>query len=358
MRQESRASLRGCSFVWGGMTTLDPLTPEAAAVPRVAILLATYNGARCLQAQLDSYATQTHPPVAIVISDDGSQDETRQIVEAFAAAHPELGVRLIAGPQRGAAQNFLHLLRQAPGDVDIVALSDQDDVWLPGKLSRGVAYLHQAEQERAEQERAEQEQAEPNWAGATPPVLYCGRSWECDDDLGNRRLSRGMPKPASFRHALVQNVAGGNTMMVNRSALDVLRGASQEVGKLVVHDWWIYQILMGCGAELVFDNSPMLLYRQHSDNLIGANRGLRAKYIRLRMLFSGRFRAWNTVNIKALSASSHRFSTENQHLLQRFARDRNGPVWRRLWMVYANGFYRQGLQGTLSLYLAALMRRI
>ena len=311
-----------------------------ASYPRVAVLLATYNGAAALRAQLDSFAAQSHPPVLLLVSDDGSRDDSCGIVKGFAGANPQIRVDLGTGPCRGAAQNFLSLLRRVPDDIDIVALSDQDDVWLPDKLRRGVRALSNS------------------GPGTRTCLLYCGRSWECDADLGNRRLSRGAKRPASFRHALVQNLAGGNTMMLNRAALDLCRAASPEARKLVVHDWWLYQIITGTGGQVIFDDAPLLLYRQHSGNLIGANRGLEAKKKRLSMLFSGRFRRWNTINIKALTASAHRLTPENRALLEMFARDRDGTLWQRVSMIRRAGLYRQGLQGSLSLYLAALLRRV
>jgi glycosyltransferase involved in cell wall biosynthesis len=309
--------------------------------PKVAVLLATYNGAAALQAQLDSIAEQSLPPVLLLVSDDASRDDSCAIVQRFAEAHPDIQVDLKTGPCMGAAQNFLSLLRRVPVEIDFVALSDQDDVWLPDKLRRGVYALQEAAQTAPE-----------------TSLLYCGRSWECNAELGNRRLSRGIKRPVSFRHALVQNVAGGNTMMLNRTAINLCGAASSEARKLVVHDWWLYQIITGVGGRVIFDMTPLLLYRQHGGNLIGANRGLEAKKKRLLMLFSGRFRRWNTINIKALMASSHRLTPENRALLQIFAQDRNGPLWRRVSMVWRIGLYRQGLQGSLSLYLAALLRRI
>lgn len=307
--------------------------------PKVAILLATYNGAPGLPAQLESYVAQSYPPALILVSDDGSRDTTSEIVHEFARTHPELNVQFVPGPRMGAAQNFLSLLRRVPAWIDHVALSDQDDVWLPDKLRRGVKALREVS-----------DQAEP--------VLYCGRTWECDAGLGNKRLSRGLRRPATFRNALVQNLAGGNTMMLNRAALDLLQAASHEARKLVVHDWWIYQILTGVGGTVLFDDVPLLYYRQHDGNLIGANRGFGAKTRRLSMVLSGRFRRWNTVNIKALSASAHRFTAENRSILKSFAEERDRSVWRRLSMVWRTGLYRQGLQGNLSLYFAALLRRI
>lgn len=309
------------------------------AAPKIAILLATYNGAACLQEQLDSFAAQTVPPALILVGDDGSSDDTRAILTAFAEAHPALNLQLTDGPCRGAAQNFLSLLRQCPDWVDVAALSDQDDVWLPDKLHRGLRAL----------------ESDPS---PRDSLLYCGRSWECDASLKKLSLSRGLKKPAGFRHALVQNVAGGNTMMLNRAALDLARSASSEARKLVVHDWWLYQIITGAGGRVIFDDAPLLLYRQHGGNLIGANRGLEAKKKRLRMLVSGRFRRWNTINIAALSASAHRLTPDHRAVLLQFAQERNHGLIRRLIMLWRTGLYRQGVQGTISLYLAAILRRV
>lgn len=318
-------------------------TPTA----KIAILMATYNGAGCLRAQLDSFATQTVTPALILVSDDGSRDDSRAIVQAFAEANPTLRVELLEGPRKGAAQNFLHLLQSCPAWIDYAALSDQDDVWLEDKLARGLQALQDAEAA----EKA------PGMDALPRPRLFCGRSWECDADLGNRRPSRGLRRPASFRHALVQNLAGGNTMMLDRTGLELLQAASREVRKLVVHDWWIYQLISGVGGEILFDPVPLLLYRQHQGNLIGANRGLVAKRVRLRMLFNGRFRRWNTINIAALRGSAHRLTPENRQVLELFAQERNGSPLQRLSMLRRSGLHRQGLAGQMSLYLAALLRR-
>lgn len=309
--------------------------------PTIAILLATYNGAAYLRAQLESYAAQSLRPALILISDDGSTDGSRDIVRDFTAANPDLRIELLDGPCMGSAQNFLSLIRRCPDWIDYIALSDQDDVWLRDKLERGLRALEAAAA-----------------AGPDRPRLFCGRSWECDVNLRYLHKSRGMPRPASFRHALVQNVAGGNTMMLNRAGWKLLQEGSRDTRKLVVHDWWIYQLVAGAGGEVLFDPEPLLLYRQHHNNLIGANRGLGAKRVRLRILFTGRFRRWNTVNIAALRASSRLLTEENRALLERFARGRNGPVLTRLAMLFRTGLYRQGVAAQMSLYLAALLRRL
>lgn len=315
------------------ITTSAPITP-----PRTAILLATYNGAEHLREQLDSFACQSTKPDLILISDDGSQDRTRDIVGEFCTAHPELNIELLKGPCRGPAQNFLGLLSQVPVWIDFAAFSDQDDVWLPEKTDRSQRALISAEDTKK-------------------PTLFCGRTWVCDENLGQKKLSQLRENP-SFRHAIVQSIAGGNTMMINRAAIDLLQAASQEVRKLVVHDWWIYQIITGTGGAVIYDPTPLLLYRQHDDNVIGANNGISARFRRLRYIMAGRFRYWNTLNIKSLNASAHRLTPENREILRIFESDRAANLSKRFSMIRRTGIRRQGLEGKLALYAAVILRKL
>lgn len=304
----------------------------------VVVLLATWNGAANLREQLDSFCGQTMPPTRLIVSDDGSRDETRAILADFAASKPGFAVTVLDGPRRGGAQNFLHLLRSIPPDADVVALSDQDDVWLPEKIARGAAQLSRLPPER--------------------PALVGGRSFVCDARLGNRRLSPMPRREPCFRHALVQNFAGGNTMMMNRAAAELLRAAAAETTRVVVHDWWMYQVVAGAGGSVIFDPAPLLLYRQHTGNQIGANAGVNAKIKRLRWMLRGRFRRWNAINLAALRASAHRFTPENRALLEDFARLQRAGLIDRLTLLRRLGLFRQGLEGTLSLWLAAILGRI
>lgn len=321
------------------MTAAAPLvTPLSEAAPQVTVLLATWNGAANLRAQLDSFVTQTLPPARLIVSDDGSTDDTPMILREFAASGPGFAVDLCAGPRRGGAQNFLALLQDVPEGTDWVALSDQDDVWLPDKIARGVRILSQVPDRT--------------------PALVGGRSYVCDAVLRQRHLAPSPRREPSFRHALVQNFAGGNTMMLNRAATDLARAAAAEAGRVVVHDWWLYQLVSGAGGAVFFDSTPLLLYRQHAGNQIGANIGVEAKVKRLRWMLRGRFRRWNAINLAALRASSHRFPAENRLLLEDFARLQRADLIERLVILRRLGLYRHGLQGMLSLWLAAALGRI
>ena len=309
-------------------------TPQTQ--PSVAVIVATYNGAANLQEQLDSFCNQTLIPALILIADDGSTDNTLEIAHQFSDQHPDLSVRIMKGPCRGVAKNFLSLLNHVPDHIDMVSLSDQDDIWFANKLAQGVAMLESQK----------------------GVALYCGRTLEWDAERDVRHLSRLPVKPPSFCHALVQNIAGGNTMILNRAALDLVQAASKEAIKVVMHDWWIYQIVTAVGGTVFYDPEPMMLYRQHPENLIGANRGFMSKAKRLRLMLSGRFRRWGTINSQALGASKHRMTAKNAQRLEAFTKGRNGSVLTRVKMIRDNGFYRQGTVGQLSLYLAALLRRL
>lgn len=311
-------------------------TAMARDGPAIAVLMATFNGAAHLAAQLDSIAAQSLPPRWLVISDDGSTDGTLDLLRDFAARHPALAVTVLQGPRRGAAANFLHLLAHAAEGAEFVALSDQDDVWLPGKLAEGVAMLR----------------------GATLPALLGTRTLVCDESLGAAHPSPLWRRPFSFAHALVQSFAGGNTMMLNRAAIDLAAAAAAEAGQVVMHDWWLYQIISGAGGRVVFDATPQLYYRQHGANQIGANRGPIAKLHRLRALLRGDFRRWNGINARALMASAHRLTPENRAILKDFIRLRGMTLAARIAGFRRLRLYRQGPAGTASLWLAVALGRL
>ncbi|MDS9469137.1 glycosyltransferase family 2 protein [Paracoccus sp. MBLB3053] len=305
---------------------------------KVSILMAVYNGQRFLQEQLDSFVAQDGVDWSLTASDDGSTDGSADIIAAFAALHPGR-VEQVQGPRNGVAENFRHLLSFVPTSADFAAFSDQDDVWLPGKLSRAVSMLEKVTDGR--------------------PALYCSRTRIVSCDLGQRGLSRDISRPPSFRNALVQNIASGNTIVLNRAAVDLLQAAHAEAGPVPIHDWWAYQIIAGAGGEIVFDREPALLYRQHGENSIGANAGLRSLRERVQMTMRGRFASWHRMNTAALSASSHRMTEANRQILTDFQNALNTPsTLRRLKALRQSGAYRQTWTSNAALWVAAIINRL
>ena len=131
----------------------NPLLRPASNAPLVAILLCTYNGARFLAEQLDSLEAQPHQNWVVIASDDGSTDQTLEILQQYQAKWPLGKLMIRSGPQKGFCQNFLSLACDPEIKADYYAFCDQDDVWLPEKLevalenivtnqSDDVAYLY------------------------------------------------------------------------------------------------------------------------------------------------------------------------------------------------------------------------
>lgn len=214
-------------------------------MPLVEVLMATYNGERYLRAQISTILAQTHPRVRLVARDDGSRDSTVAILEEF-AHDPRVAIHQDGNV--GLPSAFFRLIDDSGDDADLWALSDQDDVWQPQKLSRAVAALE----------------------GLDVPALYCARVLVVDEDLVPLYPHELPARGPSFANALVQNIALGCTIMINRAARDLLRGRWPK--DCVMHDAWMYLVISGCGT-VIYDHEPVMLYRQHSQNSVGMARG-------------------------------------------------------------------------------------
>jgi glycosyltransferase involved in cell wall biosynthesis len=319
-----------------------PLTPPPDTEPGVCILMGVYLGAAFLPAQLASIGAQSHRNWALIAADDSPHDDGGAgLIADFAAVHPDRAIACRPGARAGFARNFLTLLQAVPADMPFAALCDQDDVWFPDKLARAVAMLATLPGDE--------------------PALYCARTVICDEDLHQIGLSPQFARPPDFRNALVQSIGGGNTMVLNRAAIDLAAAAAAEtaaIGDPVAHDWWLYQLVTGCGGRVLRDSQPALFYRQHGGNLIGANLSAMARASRLLALLGGRFRRWNDTGLAALGASRHRLTPQAQAILARFEAARSGPVWRRLRALRASGVFRQGRAGTAALWIACLVGRL
>lgn len=306
--------------------------------PRVAILMSLYNGARFLEDQLLSIAGQTHRNWSLLVRDDGSRDNSVEICRRFAERATGHDIRDRGGTHLGCTRSFLTLLHDVEREAAFAAFSDQDDVWAPEKLERALSQL--------------------TGLPAGVPALYCSRTILTDSALNPRRLSPLNPRRTGFRHALVQNIAGGNTMVFNRAALDILDLASGYQGAIPAHDWWCYQVVSGAGGIVIHDETPMVFYRQHGRNLTGSNRGTIGRFRRMKAFVNGQFAEWTDQNIEALQAISPLLTPMNAKILGAFSRLRRAPFRERLRQYRALGLYRQTTAGNAALTLAVAAGRI
>ena len=306
-------------------------------LPKVAVLMCTMQGQRFLAEQLNSIATQSHPHWEIWASDDGSDDHTHAILEYYQAHWGRERISIHAGPAEGSTANFLSLSCRADIDADYFAYADQDDVWEADKLERAVQWLETVPRH--------------------VPALYGSRTLLVDERNQHIGYSQLFTRDPDFRNALVQSVAGGNTMVFNRAARDLLRRAGEDV-EAITHDWWAYMLVTGAGGRVHYDPHPTVRYRQHGCNQFGANISLRAQARRAAELLRGRFRHWVDANLRALMRVRHLMTPENQRILDEFAAARQRRLPGRLWGLHRAGVYRQTRLGNLGLALAALIDRL
>lgn len=304
---------------------------------RVAILMGTCQGERFLARQLETIDRQTYSHWTLYASDDGSSDATPAILAAYRARWGENKLSIRAGPSRGFRANFLSLACDPEIREAYFAFADQDDLWDPDKLAVAV-----------------------NWLESVPdttPALYCARTRLIDENDGLVGYSPLFPRPFTFGNALVQSGAGGNTMVFNAAARQLLIEAGADV-VVQTHDWWAYILVSGCDGKVYYDAMPRVGYRQHGANLVGSNASWTGRLRRARRILIGQFKTMNDRNIAALQRMRHRLSPSSLRVLDEFSHARAQWLIPRLLGVSRSGVYCQTALSSAALAGAAVMRKL
>jgi glycosyltransferase involved in cell wall biosynthesis len=218
------------------------------SLPIVNVLLATFNGEKFLHEQLQSLVSQNKVTVRVYVNDDGSTDETLAILEAW--KEKGLIVEITHSLQVGPTSAFLKLLAWH-NNADYVAFCDQDDVWRENKLFESISQIgHDG-----------------------PHLIFSSRSY-IDKNGSLLGHSKKLRRPPSFENALIENIAPGNTLLLNKSAIKIVN--SYDNPKVCHYDSWIYLLISGLGT-CIYIESGLVKYRIHKHNFVGvSNRRLRA----------------------------------------------------------------------------------
>jgi len=214
---------------------------------RVDILLSAYNGERYLAEQLESILGQTHADFILTIRDDGSRDGTPDLLTGYARRDSRITLQL--QDNLGVVGSFHRLLRDADPGCGYFAFADQDDVWLPNKLERALSVLSRYDDNE--------------------PLLYCAGLEYVSSDLNHLGFSAKIGRAPCLGNALVQNIATGCTMVMNRTARELLLKHDWP-SHIVMHDWWCYLVVSAFG-KVIRDDFVALKYRQHEGNQVGVS---------------------------------------------------------------------------------------
>ena len=219
---------------------------------QIAILLATYNGAKYIREQLDSLFQQSCDDFHLYIRDDGSKDDTLKIVEEYRQKFSDrITVLEDSQKHKGAAKSFMTLLQEA--DSDYYMFCDQDDIWLPTKVEKTLARMKEIE--------------------GTAPVLVATDLKVVDEQLSPIKDSFNADlKIDVFRKhpelICVRHVVTGCTMMFNRAAKEASLPMSP---RATMHDEWVALSVHFKGGIISILDETTILYRQHTSNTLGAN---------------------------------------------------------------------------------------
>lgn len=216
---------------------------------KVAVVMSTYNGAKYVKEQLDSILNQTYKNIDIVIRDDGSKDNTVNIIESYQKKYSN--IKLITGKNLGFIKSFFELLRLV--EADYYAYADQDDVWMQNKIELAVEELNKLDDSK--------------------PNLAFGNSDYYDENMN--LLNEGEKhRKFNFRRALFACVTQGMTMTINKTTRDMI--VKNPPKTCFFHDWWTYLICIGMG-NVAYSDTTVVKYRRMKTNATVEGQG----YIRL-----------------------------------------------------------------------------
>ncbi len=315
----------------------------------IVVLLASWNGADYIEEQLDSILNQTVPQIRILVSDDGSTDGTREILETYKQKYPERVLLNHRSDERrrgdaedgipAAAGNFFWLLESyCAGDHHgYVMLSDQDDVWKPDKAEKLLGEMRRLEARK----------------GADHPILVHSDMEVVDAGLHSIHPSFFVyqhcdPNGTTFPELLAENRVTGGAVMMNRALAELF---PERPEACFMHDWWI-ALAASCFGTIGCVREPLYLYRQHGTNTLGAKKTGGVKDVAARAAREAEVRE----NYRRMAAQAHAFgimydsklSREQKQILKSYLALRYQSVAGRIRNIVYNRFRKSSLLQTAA----------
>jgi rhamnosyltransferase len=235
--------------------------------PKVAVLLAAYNGVPWIEEQLSSILDQSAIDVTVFISVDQSSDGTEALCHAYAATHPNVVVLSDSGRFGGASRNFFRLIRDVDfSHFEFIAFADQDDIWHSSKLLRATQCIA--------------EQKVDAYSSNVTAFWPDGRSILLDK-----------AQPQVELDYYFEAAGPGCTYVMSNALASSLKTSMlenwQRLQDVSLHDWYCYAYARSNGYRWYIDPVASMDYRQHERNQVGANTGLRPLISRYKTIHDG-----------------------------------------------------------------------
>lgn len=218
----------------------------------VQILLATYNGECFVKEQIESLMKQTYNNIQVIVRDDGSSDETVNILNKLKTIYSDKLFIVKDKKKCGSSKsNFMQLLKHATADY--VMFCDQDDFWFSEKVHTTLKAMKKYEELNPEK-----------------PVLIYSNYEETDSQLipikSNKKNNQIYNEHLDVNHLLVQNYVTGCTMMINKL---LYQNTLEYRDEMLMHDWWI-ALYAATFGKIIHIQDVLMYYRQHQNNVVGA----------------------------------------------------------------------------------------
>lgn len=301
----------------------------------VNILLSTYNGALYLSEQLDSLLAQDYENIIISIRDDGSTDETGNILRRYSSNSSIINLDI--GSHKGIVPSYFSLLKKSKNDCNYYAFCDQDDVWYDKKISNAVNKLESISR--------------------GIPAIYFSRLEYVSKDLAHLAFSKAPTRPLSFGNAIVENMATGCTVVMNNTARNII--VENLPGWCVMHDWWSYLVVSALGVA-IYDEEPQIKYRLHGANQAGASYLLKHRIIGRIKRFVDKGAEAYQVHSQAqelMNKIGSRIPKQNRDTLKRFIVSKNETFIGRTRLAFGGEIYRQDRVDDILLRILLLAGR-
>lgn len=292
---------------------------------RVAVLMATCNGIAYVKAQIESILQQENLAVTLFISDDGSTDGTWEYLQS--CSHDQIILLPRDDRYGSAAGNFFRLIRDVSFSCfDYIALADQDDLWFPGKLKRATDTLERLKAD-----------------------IYSGNVLAFWPD-GRKMLINKAQAQRQWDYLFEAAGPGCTYVMQINAACQLqqfLRAKQAASADIVLHDWLIYAWARNLGLLWYIDRVPMMHYRQHANNVVGINQGVRAAFKRIGKLRDG----WYLRQIRCIAEMLELASAPPIHWLNQMG------CFNRLRLIMAAANCRRRFRDRLGFILFIVLLR-
>jgi len=302
------------------------------------ILMATYNGEKFINEQIDSLLNQTYENWKLIIHDDNSKDRTVSIVKEYQSKYNNkiklLDDNISTG---GAKENFTYLLNKIDDNYDYIMFCDQDDIWINNKIEVTLNKMIAAENKYK------------NKPILIHTDLYIYENVETSKYkkfMEYQNLNSGFD---TINRLIVQNIVTGCTVMINKLSVEKIKKIPKEA---IMHDWWIAIVISSFGKIVFLDNAT-ILYRQHENNIVGVKQKNLSFYIK-KIVSRNSFECNSLQMKKFLNIYKESLNKNDKKIIEVFISLQSYSYLKARYLMWKYKIYKHGFIRNIALFLGII----